>query len=1039
MTQERFKVAIIGSGNWGTAISKVIGEPHVASCAEDAQLTKLSRALPTGQNTLNQPKLFEKEVNGRPLTEQFNEQNENIKYLPGIKISKNVVAHANLLESVKGANALVFVVPHQYLPKICTQLKGHISPNARAISLVKGIDVHESRIDIFADMIEEILQIPCSALSGANIANEVALNEFSETTIGCRDPGDAQMWKSLFHTPNFRVQLTDDVRGVSLAGALKNVVAIAAGMVDGLQWGNNAKAAIMRIGLLEMRKFSMEFFPDVRSETFVHESAGVADLITSCLGGRNRKVAEAFVTANKSFDELEAELLQGQKLQGVVTARELHVFLKARGKVEDYPLFTAVYRIAYEGVKPEHQKKCDGAQWPPLVPSQLSTRTAPAGGEALQVLAKKPSASAIGTPYFFATTIPKFLDRMSDNVEVPNATVIEMQEVAATRRAGRDADAVPSSTLTAREAQELFHLANTRRRSSSDLRRDSDQVQFVDEPAQIGGTNDSTGSGEAGSSGSPRTPHLFDLAHSRKSSHHHVKAEKEQMHVHGFDHPLSWRHLFKPPVVRQWLAGGVLARETAERELFFDLAFVGVIHQLAEGASESESSWAIFKFISFFFLGYSVTRSFINTSGTDDVPQRVYVLLIMVLLMGYSSNASAVKIECPVAVTEGVAETAARLFRRAVEGAVESGTEHASGLTILPGGCELSDGWRKNKCSGYWIPRFRDAHVVRAISIATGTAFYIPLLFDISTVNFVVLPVLAITLELVGAYSVALTFKAFEAMRRALLHYGLSNPVNKKEDLSDIPAAFTPALNLEHIIERNALFVVLVLGEMIINITFQAVGASAGIHEEYLRCVFGLLIAYSINWIYATASLVLASAALPTLITTDNPSKRIRFYYGGGLGTTMLTLALLGFMHKSLDEDGSAMLSHHYRLVARVLVGVIFATLPLANLSSTGLLGIYAGALLALVVAETVGKLGSRGSETKIKQALAHNQEGESNRESKDLHPEESFHLEAAMGEEGEHGLTEHELGEDDVGNEGALGNIKVTRLGVRQRLAYAF
>ncbi|KAM0748341.1 NAD-dependent glycerol-3-phosphate dehydrogenase [Meredithblackwellia eburnea MCA 4105] len=337
--QQKWKVAIIGSGNWGSAIARIIGI-----------------------NTEKNPQLFDQDVriwcyeeqfNGRPLTEQFNEKHENVKYLPGIKISPHVVAYPDLVEAVKGANALVFVVPHQFIPNICKQLEGHIPTTARAISLVKGVEVHESKIDIFADVIEQHLSIPCSALSGANIANEVAKDEFSETTIGCRDPRDAKVWQTLFGTPMFRVQVTDDVRGVSLCGALKNVVAVAAGLIDGLNWGNNAKAAIMRIGLLEMKKFSMEFFPDVRADTFVQESAGVADLITSCLGGRNRKCAEAFVTSGKSFDELEESMLNGQKLQGVQTARELHQFLKARNKVEEYPLFTAVYRIAYEHVKPE--------------------------------------------------------------------------------------------------------------------------------------------------------------------------------------------------------------------------------------------------------------------------------------------------------------------------------------------------------------------------------------------------------------------------------------------------------------------------------------------------------------------------------------------------------------------------------------------------------------------------------------------------------------------------------------------------------------
>jgi glycerol-3-phosphate dehydrogenase (NAD+) len=108
----------------------------------------------------------------------------------------------------------------------------------------------------------------------------------------------------------------------------------------------------MRIGLLEMKRFAEEFFDGVKPETFTETSAGVADLITTCFGGRNRKCAEAFVKTGKTFDVLEKELLNGQKLQGTETAKEVHAFLKARGKVEDYPLFRSVYSIAYEGVKP---------------------------------------------------------------------------------------------------------------------------------------------------------------------------------------------------------------------------------------------------------------------------------------------------------------------------------------------------------------------------------------------------------------------------------------------------------------------------------------------------------------------------------------------------------------------------------------------------------------------------------------------------------------------------------------------------------------
>lgn len=334
---KKWKVAIIGSGNWGSAIASIIGE-----------------------NTELQPELFDQEVRmwmyeedyeGKKLTEVFNETNENPKYLPGIKIAKGVRAYSDVVEAIEGANALVFVLPHQFIAGICSKLKDKIPKDARAISLVKGVEVTPTRINIFPHSISHHLDIPCSALSGANIANEVARREFSETTVGCVDPDDGAIWKKLFETKMFRVGLTDDVVGVSLGGALKNVVAVAAGFVDGLGWGNNAKAAVMRIGLLEMKKFSMEFFPEVRPETFVQESAGIADLITSCLGGRNKKCAEAFVTTGKSFEELEATMLNGQKLQGVQTAAEINSFLSRRRKTQDYPLFTAVYKIAYEGLK----------------------------------------------------------------------------------------------------------------------------------------------------------------------------------------------------------------------------------------------------------------------------------------------------------------------------------------------------------------------------------------------------------------------------------------------------------------------------------------------------------------------------------------------------------------------------------------------------------------------------------------------------------------------------------------------------------------
>ncbi|KAI9639588.1 NAD-dependent glycerol-3-phosphate dehydrogenase C-terminus-domain-containing protein [Dioszegia hungarica] len=329
------KITIVGSGNWGSAIARIAGNNVKQNPDMFDEQVKMW--------------VFEEEFEGKKLTEIINEEHENRKYLPGVALGENVVAIPDIGEAVKGATVLIFVMPHQFLVKTLDQMEGKVTKGIRAVSLAKGVEVNGSDIKLFADIISERLEISCAALSGANIANEVARDRFSETTIGVRKKEDGDMWKKLFTTPKFRVSIVDDVAGVSLCGALKNIVAVGSGLADGLEWGNNSKAAIMRIGLMEMKSFCQEFFEGVKEETFLEQSAGVADVITSCLGGRNMKVATAFVKEKRSFEELEKEMLNGQKLQGIHTAKEINTFLKARNRVDAYPLFTNVYRICWEG------------------------------------------------------------------------------------------------------------------------------------------------------------------------------------------------------------------------------------------------------------------------------------------------------------------------------------------------------------------------------------------------------------------------------------------------------------------------------------------------------------------------------------------------------------------------------------------------------------------------------------------------------------------------------------------------------------------
>ena len=329
------------------------------------------------------------------LTYLINHFHENVKYLPGVPLPANITALSSLEEAVRDSTILIFNLPHQFIGGICNQLKGKILPFARGVSCIKGVLVSDDSVGLFSEDIGSKLGIYCGALSGANIASEVALEKFSETTIAydpplidSRNPTphgpspssshvnldqlstkhaavppggaskvklrplpqkfpalDHSVLKTLFHRPYFHVHMVSDVAGVSLGGALKNIVALAAGFVEGLGWGDNAKAAIMRVGLLEMVKFGKEFFSQsVHTETFTEESCGVADLITSCSGGRNARCARLAIERGVSIDQVERTELNGQMLQGTSTAKEVNGFLRTKGREKDFPLFTAVSR-----------------------------------------------------------------------------------------------------------------------------------------------------------------------------------------------------------------------------------------------------------------------------------------------------------------------------------------------------------------------------------------------------------------------------------------------------------------------------------------------------------------------------------------------------------------------------------------------------------------------------------------------------------------------------------------------------------------------
>jgi len=381
----------------GTTIAKVVAENTKANpdiFEQNVEMWVFEEEVTIGKDSPHAKS--HPELAGKPqkITDVINTLKENVKYLPEVPLPHNIHANPSLEDSVKDATILIFNLPHQFIKKTCGSIVGKVVPYARGISCIKGVDVSGDGIELFSESIGKTLGIYCGALSGANIATEVAKEKFSETTVAYDPPpmdskhptpqgsprqsmealpltetadgkagggkagGKSKLtplpdefpplshdnMKKLFHRPYFHVRVVNDVAGVSLGGALKNIVALAAGWVDGLGWGDNAKAAVMRVGIMEEVKFGKTFFSEgVKTETFTEESCGVADMITSCSGGRNFRCAKKSVEQNKPIEQVEQEELNGQKLQGTSTAYEVNKLLKSKGKENDFPLFTAVY------------------------------------------------------------------------------------------------------------------------------------------------------------------------------------------------------------------------------------------------------------------------------------------------------------------------------------------------------------------------------------------------------------------------------------------------------------------------------------------------------------------------------------------------------------------------------------------------------------------------------------------------------------------------------------------------------------------------
>jgi len=312
------RFAILGDGSWGTAVALLLAENP------DHEVTLWSA----------------RDDNAR----QLQETRENRRFLPGIPIPPSVRLTADHRAAIDGADLLIAAIPTVYLR---TTLEPFAPSAGRqpVLSLAKGLE--NKTFERPTDIIREVLgPRSVGALSGPSHAEEVARGLPATVVAASEDLNFARWVQGCFSSRRFRVYTNLDLVGVELAGALKNVIGIAAGISDGLGFGDNAKSALLTRAVVEMARFGVAL--GAEQQTFFG-LAGIGDLMTTCISphGRNRHVGERLAHGEKLPDILASMTMVAE---GIFTTRSVHD--KAAEMNIDVPIMAEVYRVLYENKEP---------------------------------------------------------------------------------------------------------------------------------------------------------------------------------------------------------------------------------------------------------------------------------------------------------------------------------------------------------------------------------------------------------------------------------------------------------------------------------------------------------------------------------------------------------------------------------------------------------------------------------------------------------------------------------------------------------------
>ena len=312
------RVTVLGDGGWGLALSIVLAD-------HGAEVTLWS----------HDPE----------YAAEMTRTRRNPKFLPGVEIPETVRVTSNIEATVDGQDMLFSVVPTPFLPSVLALLKPHYRAGVPVVSATKGIDT-ETLLRPTEIIAAALGDVPLVVVTGPSHAEEVSRRMPTTVVAASSDMGIARRVQDLLATERFRVYTSDDVIGVELGGALKNVISIAGGIVDGLGFGDNTKAALLTRGIVEMSRLGEAL--GGQRQTFFGLS-GIGDLITSCCSkhGRNRAVGERLGRGEK----LE-HVLQGmqQVAEGVKTSVAVKRLSEQRGV--EMPICDEVHKVLFQDKDP---------------------------------------------------------------------------------------------------------------------------------------------------------------------------------------------------------------------------------------------------------------------------------------------------------------------------------------------------------------------------------------------------------------------------------------------------------------------------------------------------------------------------------------------------------------------------------------------------------------------------------------------------------------------------------------------------------------